>query len=47
MPPTPFQPKTWTLQDHLPVTEQLHATLEKMIGQMNKAIATLADLSIN
>mmetsp|Transcript_4490 Transcript_4490/g.7562 ORF Transcript_4490/g.7562 Transcript_4490/m.7562 type:complete len:426 (-) Transcript_4490:524-1801(-) len=45
MPPHPFQPNTWRLQDKMPVTADLHATMEAMIGRMNEAIATLPDLT--
>ncbi len=45
MPPTPFQPNTWHLQANEPVTEQLHATIEAMLSQMNRAIDLLPDLT--
>lgn len=44
-PPTPFKPNTWHLQGYEPVTAQLHATLEQMIKQMNRAIDRLPDLT--
>lgn len=45
MPPQPWR-AGWVLQDRSPVTEQLHATLTDMVGQMNKAISTLRDLTV-
>ncbi len=45
MPPQPFQPDTWHLQDKMPVTRELHETLTAMLGQMNKAIDALPDLT--
>eukprot|EP00197_Chlamydomonas_leiostraca_P008698 CAMPEP_0202860356 /NCGR_PEP_ID=MMETSP1391-20130828/2094_1 /ASSEMBLY_ACC=CAM_ASM_000867 /TAXON_ID=1034604 /ORGANISM="Chlamydomonas leiostraca, Strain SAG 11-49" /LENGTH=430 /DNA_ID=CAMNT_0049539511 /DNA_START=142 /DNA_END=1434 /DNA_ORIENTATION=+ len=45
MPPHPYQPNTWHLQAHEPVTQRLHETLEAMIAQMNRAIDKLPDLT--
>jgi hypothetical protein len=45
MPPHPFQPNTWHLQAHEPVTQRLHETLEAMIAQMDRAIDVLPDLT--
>ncbi|EFJ51470.1 hypothetical protein VOLCADRAFT_103500 [Volvox carteri f. nagariensis] len=44
MPPQPWK-EGWVLQDNLPVTRELHELVTGMIGQMNKAISTLPDLS--
>ncbi|KXZ51261.1 hypothetical protein GPECTOR_13g748 [Gonium pectorale] len=44
MPPQPWK-QGWTLQDGLPVTKELHELMTAMIGQMNKAIAIMPDLS--
>ncbi|GLI66190.1 hypothetical protein VaNZ11_009955 [Volvox africanus] len=44
MPPQPWK-EGWVLQDNLPVTRELHDTMTAMIGQMNKAIVNLPDLS--
>ncbi|GLC55430.1 hypothetical protein PLESTB_000986400 [Pleodorina starrii] len=44
MPPQPWK-QGWVLQDGLPITKELHETVTAMLGQMNKAIATLPDLT--
>jgi len=42
--PPPWVPGL-KIQDGLPVTKQLHDTLEAMLRQMNAAIDTLPDLT--
>lgn len=45
MPPDGWEQGKWHLQDGLPVSKDLHETLRDMTAIMNKAIATLPDLT--
>jgi hypothetical protein len=45
LPPQPYREGAWRLQDGLPVGRSLHDTLTEMMTVINRAAATLPDLT--
>lgn len=45
LPPQPFRPGAWKLQDGLPIEQALHTTLSDMLQTINRAVDTLPDLT--